>query len=86
MSETAKPFQVWCPVQTDDVPAAIPRALAERVWTVYAKLYGRDQTLDRMCERGGFGVGEALFYLSLEPLDDRRHGDRGLWPQRKRHE
>ena len=36
----------------------IPRAIAEQAYEVYSARYGRDQSLDRMCERGGFGPGE----------------------------
>jgi hypothetical protein len=38
--------------------ARIPRSVAERAWVSYARRYGRDQSLDRICERGGFGAGE----------------------------
>ena len=33
-------------------------AVAERAYEVYAARYGRSQSLDRLCERGGFGTGE----------------------------
>lgn len=42
----------------------IPWWLAERVYEVYALLYpscARDQSLERMAERGGFGWGEVAF-------------------------
>lgn len=62
-------FAEWCPVQSADYVRRrerepwqrggfVPRAVAERAYEVYAARYGRGQSLDRMCERGGFGPGE----------------------------
>lgn len=41
----------------------IPMWAAERAYETYAKLFGRDQSLQRLGERGGFGLLEwgALF-------------------------
>lgn len=36
----------------------IPWAVAERAYEAYSKQYGSGQTLERLAERGGFGVGE----------------------------
>jgi hypothetical protein len=37
---------------------------AEHAYMTYYKFYGRDQTLERLAERGGFGLHEfALLYL-----------------------
>lgn len=67
---TAHPrFAERCPVQQDiDVRphqrepwqrgGTVPRAVAERAYDAYAARYGRGQSLDRLCERGGFGPWE----------------------------
>lgn len=36
----------------------IPRSVAERAYVIYRTRGGGDQTLDRLCERGGFSAGE----------------------------
>lgn len=36
----------------------IPWTMAERAYDYYAERYGRDQTLERLAERGGFGINE----------------------------
>ena len=36
----------------------IPWRLAEEIYAVYHDVYGNDQTLERLAERGGFGWGE----------------------------
>ena len=62
-------FAERCPVQQDSHVRPrerepwqrggfVPRAVAERAYEVYAARYGRSQSLDRLCERGGFGTGE----------------------------
>lgn len=37
---------------------AIPWSMAERIYFVYADLFGTDQSLERLAERGGFFWGE----------------------------
>jgi len=37
------------------------------IWEAYAKRYGREQTAERMAERGGFGYFEAADLLGHEP-------------------
>lgn len=44
-------------------PRRIPWAVAERAFSVYANRYGRDQSLERLAERGGFGPGEMDEFL-----------------------
>ena len=39
-------------------PLQIPWSIAEKAYGVYASLYGRDQTLECLARRGGFGVSE----------------------------
>lgn len=51
--------------------APIPWSLAERAYAVYASRYGRAQSLERLAERGGFGINE---------LDDLVPGWRTLLP------
>lgn len=42
----------------------IPWAAAEKAYECYAKCYGRQQSLERLAERGGFGLHEwACLYL-----------------------
>ena len=36
----------------------IPWSLAEQAYKVYAARYGRGQSLERLAERGGFGLAE----------------------------
>jgi hypothetical protein len=37
------------------------------IYEVYAKRYGRDQSAERLAERGGFGWGECVMLLGREP-------------------
>jgi hypothetical protein len=39
-------------------PTSVPWAVAEKAWAAYSTLYGRDQSVERMAERGGFTWGE----------------------------
>ena len=42
----------------------VPWSAAESAYKVYARRYGREQTLERLAERGGFGLYEfAALYL-----------------------
>lgn len=38
--------------------------IAEKVYEQYCRLYGDDQSLKRIAERGGFGVDEIINYLN----------------------
>ena len=57
----------WFPVITDRMARPrnnkIPWELAEIAYTEYARRYGTDQSLERIAERGGFGVMEIADYL-----------------------
>lgn len=44
-------------------PLSIPWSVAELAYSVYAGLYGRSQSLERLAERGGFGPGEMDMFL-----------------------
>jgi hypothetical protein len=44
-------------------PLRIPWSVAELAYSVYSGLYGRDQSLERLAERGGFGPGEMDEFL-----------------------
>lgn len=44
-------------------PIRIPWSVAERAYSIYSAKYGRDQSLERLAERGGFGPGEMDEFL-----------------------
>ncbi|WNG57385.1 hypothetical protein F0U59_23425 [Archangium gephyra] len=50
------------PLQADRVakpgPVSIPWPVAERAWAAYSARYGRDQSVERLAQRGGFSWGE----------------------------
>lgn len=50
---------------------SIPWSLAERIYLVYADLSGREQSLERLAERGGFGWAEVP---TLRKEYFRKHG------------
>lgn len=39
-------------------PRSIDWETAERIYAIYSALYGTDQSLERLAERGGFGWSE----------------------------
>lgn len=41
----------------------IPWSVAERAYVTYSALYGTEQSLQRLAERGGFALGELGFLL-----------------------
>lgn len=41
----------------------IDRQTAEEIYVVYSCLYGKDQSLDRIGERGGFGWAEVPIFF-----------------------
>ncbi len=59
------------PIQAEDVGRVHPRRPAGTVpwsvgvaaWERYAARYGRDQSVERIAERGGFGFGEMHLFL-----------------------
>lgn len=48
----------------------VPWAVAARAYEVYAKKYGRDQSLERLAARGGFGWAELTWLLEGGPKND----------------
>lgn len=48
-------------------PGTIDWAEHLEVWELYAKRYGRDQSAERMAQRGGFSYGELLMFLGHAP-------------------
>ncbi len=48
-------------------PGTITWAEHLEAFEVYAKRYGRDQSAERLAERGGFGFGELTMLLGHEP-------------------
>lgn len=59
MSE--KMFPLQAPRRGSDTkphPLQIPWPVAEKAYSVYAGLYGKSQSLERLAERGGFSGGE----------------------------
>ena len=42
----------------DQPYGTVPWSVAERAYAAYAERYGRDQSIDRMAQRGGFGHSE----------------------------
>ena len=59
----------WRSVEVDggamtQVPrSSVPWSVAEVAYKVYAALFGTEQSLERLAERGGFGRGELLWLL-----------------------
>ena len=49
-----------------DKASSIPWWLAEEAYAYYASRFGKQQTLDRLAERGGFGRKELLMLLRRE--------------------
>jgi hypothetical protein len=50
----------------------IPWSLAEKAYEMYSQLYGSDQSLERLAERGGFGVTElAVLLAGRQPGKDK---------------
>ena len=61
-------------VAAQDKPAErgrIPKIFAEEAYKEYAAQYGTRQTLDRLCERGGFAYDEmiGLLYDRIKRLE-----------------
>jgi hypothetical protein len=51
----------------------VPWKDAEEAYKTYAKLFGRCQTLERLAERGGFGIGEfCCLYIGINPAHQTR--------------
>jgi len=56
-----------CPVQDGD---DIPMWLARLVYKGYSSRYGTQQSLERIIERGGFGMGEVVVCLTWLGITD----------------
>lgn len=52
---------------TDHEPGTIAWHEHVEAWNAYAKLFGSDQSAERIAERGGFGWGELVSLLGHEP-------------------
>jgi hypothetical protein len=48
-------------------PGTISWGEHEVAWRAYAERHGRDQSAERMAERGGFSYGELIMFLGHEP-------------------
>lgn len=47
----------------------VPWSDAQKAYAQYVKLFGNQQSLERLEERGGFGIGEfCCLYLALNPM------------------
>lgn len=44
-------------------PVSAPWTIAERAWAAYAARHGRDQSVERIAQRGGFSWGEMDLYF-----------------------
>lgn len=51
------------PIQTRDACDSLPWAVAEEVYKEYAAQYGKEQSLERLAQRGGFGTTETIILL-----------------------
>ena len=62
--------QGWAPVQESSTGAVHPK-VAEAAYREYSRLYGTDQSLSRMNQRGGFGWSELVefLYSQIEKTD-----------------
>ena len=52
----------WAPVQSS-ARGAVDREIAEAAYIEYARRYGTDQSITRLCERGGFSWSELVELL-----------------------
>jgi hypothetical protein len=54
----------------------IPAEIVEEAYKEYAARYGTAQSLERLCERGGFGVAELarLLYDRIKRIETERRG------------
>jgi hypothetical protein len=53
--------------QPGDFPGTISWAEHEEAWRDYAKRYGKDQSAERLAQRGGFGYAELVEHLKRAP-------------------
>lgn len=62
-------------------PVSVPWSLAEQAYEVYSHCYGTEQSLERLAERGGFGVIEIRVFLRVrkEPKENWCELTRKAW-------
>lgn len=58
MSEQEKLFPIQAERGAKPFPMCVPWSVAELAYSVYASLYGKSQSLDRLAQRGGFAPSE----------------------------
>ena len=69
-----------CPIQDGD---SIPMWMARLVYKRYGQRFGNSQSLERIIERGGFGVGEVIILLTelgLVNFADAKKGMQEFYP------
>lgn len=66
MSDDTRPFPIQGNLQPKQPRSHIPWWLAEEAYAFYSSRYGKDQSLERLAERGGFGREELLAFLRRE--------------------
>lgn len=55
----------WFPIQSRrQEKIRVPWSVAEKAYAVYSRRYGNGQSLERLAERGGFGVVELISLLA----------------------
>jgi len=54
-------------------PGTVGWAEHEEAWRAYAGRYGRQQSAERIAERGGFSRGELVTFLGREPSTFKEH-------------
>lgn len=57
------------PGAREDQAGTVSWAEHVEAWEAYAKRYGRDQSAERLAERGGFGYAEIVKHLGREPVN-----------------
>lgn len=57
------PVIYWQSKDAKPGPMQIPWSVAEQAYSAYSSTYGRNQTLERLAERGGFHAGELDRFL-----------------------
>lgn len=62
----------------------VPWGIAEAAYATYSKWYGKDQSLERLAERGGFGWSELVSLLRADSDFQQTPGSRTTGPDYKR--
>lgn len=63
MTDNARMFPIQPQRGAAPHPTSVPWEIADLAWSVYSATYGREQTLERLAERGGFYPGEMDTFL-----------------------